>query len=82
MTLLLGQPKLWALFSMLLMHVFCGCRSGHAIGGEGWHKLRTYTTLRQAIEGAEVLSQTETGEQRGSEEEELHCEGCVREMLT
>lgn len=34
--------------------------------------MRTYTALRQAVDGAEVLSQTQAGEKRGSKKEELH----------
>lgn len=48
--------------------------SANAIGAERLRELRTYTALRQSTDDAEVLSQTQAREKRGSKKEELHCD--------
>lgn len=36
--------------------------------------VETYAASRQVVNGTEILSKAQTGEKRGSNEEELHCE--------
>ena len=67
--MLLGvQPKLGALFNMLLMQFFYRSLS---ISGYA-HCLKTYTAGWEALDSTEILSDAQASEDSGCDEEELH----------